>query len=48
MTKSRKVAILATLLVPDRTGPEGRLGPPEFTEKPEKAGKARKSRKTGF
>ena len=42
MHKSRKVAILATLLIPDRTGLEGRLGPPESQEKPEKAGKAGK------
>ena len=46
--KSRKVAILATLLVPSRTGPEGRLGPPESIEKPEKSGKERKRPKWPF
>ena len=47
-SKSRKVAILATLLVPGRNGSEGRLGPPDFVEKPETAGKAGKDRGTAF
>ena len=42
MVKSRKVAILATLLEPGKFCPEGRLGPPESGQKPGKAGKAGK------
>ena len=47
-SKSRKVAILATLLVPSRTGPDSRLGPPEFTEKPENTRKHGEHGKTRF
>ena len=36
------MAILATSGIPGKNGPEGRLGPPESTEKPETAGKAGK------
>ena len=48
MTKSRKVAILATSLVPDISDPEGRLGPPDSRENTEKHGKAGKERFSGF
>ena len=39
VTESPKVAILATSGHSGTSAPKGRLGPPEFTEKPRKAGK---------
>ena len=48
MPKSRKLAFPVGFCHSGRNGPEGRLGPPEFTEKPGKAGKAGKHRKQGF
>ena len=46
--KSRKVAILATLLCSGQNGPRCRLGPPESSEKPGKPESVGKSRKTRF
>ena len=48
VTKSRKVAILATSLVPGHSCPDGRLGPPDSSEKHGKAGKAGKGSKRPF
>ena len=42
MTKSRKVAILATSRLSATSGQEGRVGPPESVRKDRKAGKAGK------
>ena len=46
--KSRKVVIPRLLAVPAKSDPEGRVGPPESGQKPEKSGKARKRPKTVF
>ena len=45
MAKSRKLAYLRLLAILAKSDQEGRVGPPEFSKKPGKAGKAGKERK---